>query len=39
MFHPLGDYSATHVVALGLEPVQRLLSTLVTLGNVARAPK
>jgi hypothetical protein len=27
-----------HVVALCLEPVQRLLSTLVTLGNITSAP-
>ena len=31
--------AAAHVVTFGLEPVRWLLSTLVALGNIARAPK
>ena len=29
----------THVVTLSLEPIQRLLSTLVALGKIASTPK
>ena len=36
---PVWRQQSTHVVTLGLEPVHRLLSALVTLGEIASASK